>query len=96
MTASIARHSTPCRCLTSRKREQAIGTTVRETNIEMMIAAAMVSANSRNSRPVLPVMSESGTSTATTDSVVAMTGKPTSLAPFHAASMGGSPSSWRR
>ena len=96
MTVSIARQRTPCRCFTSRKREQAIGTTVSDTNIEINIAAAMVIANSRNSLPVLPLMSESGASTATTDSVVAMTGKPTSSAPFHAASMGVSPSSWRR
>ena len=70
-----------------------MGTTVSATKVEMLTATAMVMANSRNRRPVSPVISDKGTSTATTATVVAITGKPTSLAPFTAASKRGSPSS---
>ena len=64
-----------------RKRAHSIGTSESATNIEITIATASEIANSRNSRPVSPLISESGTSTATSAAVVAITGKPTSREP---------------
>ncbi len=81
---------------TFRNREHSIGTTVSATKVEMLTATARQMANSRNRRPVSPVIRESGTSTATTAAVVAITGKPTSLEPLKAARRGGSPSSCLR
>ena len=85
MLRLIARETRRPSRFTARKREHSIGTSVSATNIEITIATASEIANSRNSRPVLPVISESGTSTATSDAVVAITGKPTSREPLSAA-----------
>ncbi len=57
------------------------------------MAAARVTANSRNSRPMMPPMKSSGMSTATSDTVSETMVKPICFAPLSAASKGDSPSS---
>ena len=66
-----------------------IGVSVSATNAENPTAAATVTPNSPNNRPVSPVMNDTGTNTAISTSVVAMTAKPISREPLIAASTGG-------
>ena len=73
-----------------------IGTSVSDTTAEMRMVIASVTANSRNRRPTTSLMKSSGMSTAMSDTVSEMMVKPISVAPFSAASIGGSPCSmWR-
>ena len=58
---------------------------VSATNPEIRTATARVTPNSLNSRPTDPVRKASGTNTATSVIVVAMTAKPISLLPSNAA-----------
>ena len=57
------------------------------------MARASVTANSRNNRPISPVMKSSGTSTATRETVRETMVKPICPAPLIAAWKGDSPSS---
>ncbi len=69
---------------------------VSETNSETKIASDSVSANSRNSRPTMPLISRIGRNTATSDRLIDSTVKPTSRAPSKAACRRGLPLSiWR-
>ena len=52
---------------TRRKRLHSIGVSVTETTPEMRIAAVIVTANSRNSRPSMPLMNSIGMNTAASD-----------------------------
>ena len=63
---------------------------------EISTAAERVTANSRNSRPTWPCMKRSGMNTATSETLIDSTVKPTSLAPSSAAFMRSMPASmWR-
>ena len=73
-----------------------IGESVSATMLENATAAAMVSANSENSRPTSPCRKAIGTNTATRTSVVATTAKATWRAPLKAATSGVSPAAMRR
>ena len=73
-------------CTTRRKRLHSIGVSVTETTPEMRIAAVIVTANSRNSRPSTPVMNRIGMKTAASDVVIVRIVKPISLEPFSDAS----------
>ncbi len=60
------------------------------------MAKVMTRPNSLNMRPTTPPMNSTGMNTATSDSVIEMMVKPTSLEPLKAASIGFSPASmWR-
>ena len=73
-----------------------MGVVVREMTSEIITAADSVTANSRNSRPVCPPMNSSGMNTATSDTLIDNTVKPTSLAPSSAALKRSIPASmWR-
>ena len=77
-------------------RAHSIGVSVSETKPETMIATAIVTANSRNTRPTMPPISSTGMNTAISEKVIEMMVKPTSRAPFRAASNGRMPCSmWR-
>ncbi len=79
-----------------RKRDAIIGVSVSETNADTTIVIAIVTENSRNSRPMMPLIISSGISTATSETEIEMMVKPISLEPLSAASNGFSPSSmWR-
>ena len=67
-----------------------------DTKAETAIAAVTVMENSRNSRPTIPPISNSGMNTATSDRLIESTVKPISREPFSAASNGGIPSSMCR
>ena len=73
-----------------------MGVVVRDTTIETSTAVASTTENSRNSRPTMPPMKRMGMKTATSESEMEMTVKPTSRAPRRAARSGVSPSSMRR
>ena len=78
------------------KRAHIIGVSVSDTKAETAIAAVTVMANSRNSLPMIPPMSNSGMNTATSEMLIESTVKPISREPFSAASSGAMPSSmWR-
>ena len=78
------------------KREHIIGANVSDTSAETAIEAVTVSANSRNSRPMMPLISKSGMNTAISEQEIDSTVKPISREPFSAAVNGGSPcSTWR-
>ena len=78
------------------KREHIIGASVSDTSAETAIEAVTVSANSRNRRPMMPLMSSSGMNTATSEQEIDSTVKPISREPLSAAVNGGSPcSTWR-
>ncbi len=67
-----------------------------ETNAETAIVIAMVIENSRNRRPMIPLIIRSGISTATSETEIEMMVKPISDEPLSAAGSGFSPSSmWR-
>ncbi len=73
-----------------------IGVSVSATKAEIATAAASATANSRNSRPVLPSRKPTGRNTATSTAVVAITANATCPVPRLAATSGGSPRSIRR
>ena len=78
------------------KREHSIGASVSDTSADTAIEAVTVSANSRNSRPMMPLISSSGMNTAISEKLIDSTVKPISREPLSAASNGDSPSStWR-
>jgi hypothetical protein len=66
---------------------------VSDTTIEIKIAVAIVTANSRNRRPTIPPISRSGMNTATSERVIESTVKPISPAPASAAAKGPLPCS---
>ena len=73
-----------------------MGVNVSETTSETSTASDSVMANSKNMRPMNPPMKSSGTKTATSDTLIEVTVKPTSRAPCSAARKGGmSRSMWR-
>ncbi len=77
-------------------REHIMGVRVRATKPDTSTAAAKVSANSMNNRPVRPVAKASGAYTATRVSVMAITAKAISRTPKKAACIAVLPSSiWR-
>ena len=57
-------------CTTRRKRLQSIGVSVTETTPEMRMAAVIVTANSRKSRPRMPPMNRIGMNTAASETVI--------------------------
>ena len=78
------------------KREHIIGVRVSETSIETRIVTDTVIPNSRNSRPTIPPIRNSGMNTAMSERLIDTIVKPISPAPLIAASIGLSPSSiWR-
>jgi hypothetical protein len=76
-----------------RKRDAIIGVSVSDTTIETKIVMVSVTANSRNSRPMMPPISSNGISTATSEMLIDMMVKPISAEPLKAAASGFSPSS---
>ena len=68
-----------------RKRLHSMGVRVSETKPEIRIATLMVTANSWNSRPMMPPMNSTGMNTAASDSVIERMVKPISRAPSRAA-----------
>ena len=73
-----------------------MGVVVRETTMEIKIATDNTTANSWNSRPMIPPMSKIGMKTAMSDRLIESTVKAISLAPTRAASRGVKPASmWR-
>ena len=62
--------------------EAIIGVSDSATNAEKPTAAATVTPNSPNRRPVSPVMNDTGTNTAISTSVVEITAKPISREPL--------------
>ena len=78
------------------KREHIIGAKVSDTSADTAIEAVTVSANSRNSRPMMPLINNSGMNTAISEQEIDSTVKPISREPRSAAVNGGSPcSTWR-
>ena len=77
---SIGR-SVPCRSSpwARRKRDAIIGVSVSDTNIETKMVIASTTANSRNRRPMMPPISSSGISTATSERLIETMVKPISL-----------------
>ena len=69
------------------------GVSVSEMTAEATTATETVTANSRNSRPMMPLMNRSGMNTAISEKVIEMIVKPIWPAPFSAASNGRSPCS---
>ena len=59
-----------------------MGVAVSETTMETAIATESVTANSRNRRPTMPPISSRGMNTATSETLMVSTVKPTSCAPF--------------
>jgi len=70
-----------------------MGVRVTETMPEIRIAAQMVTANSRNSRPRMPPMNKTGMKTAASESVIETMVKLISRDPLNAARNGVSPRS---
>jgi hypothetical protein len=69
---------------------------VSEITSEIITAADKVTANSRNRRPIWPSMKSSGMNTATSETLIDSTVKPTSRAPSSAAAIRLMPASmWR-
>ena len=69
------------------------GVSVREMKPDTSTAVVTVMANSRNRRPTIPAMNNSGMNTATSEIVIDMMVKPIWPAPLMAASNGRSPCS---
>ena len=67
---------------------QIIGVTVSETTIEIAIANASVTENSRNNRPTMPPMNSSGMNAAISEMLIETTVKPICRAPASAARSG--------
>ena len=76
--------------------EAIIGVSVSATRLDSTTALTTVRESSTKTRPIWPGRKISGTNTATTVAVVAMTAKNTCRVPRIAASVRGSPSSMRR
>ena len=77
-------------------RAHSIGVSVSETKPDSTIATAMVTANSRNTRPTMPPISSTGMNTAISEKVIDTMVKPISREPLSAASNGRMPPSmWR-
>src|ERR1039458_10380547 len=73
-----------------------MGTTVRETTMEMAMAIERTTANSRNRRPTTPLIIRMGMKTAMSEMLIDKTVKPISSAPTGAACIGFMPfSRWR-
>jgi len=73
-----------------------MGVSVSETTIETSTEIVTVIANSRNRRPTIPPISNSGMNTAISEMEMETMVKPISPAPLMAASIGRMPSSmWR-
>ena len=70
---------------------QIIGVTESETTVETAIAKASVTENSRNTRPINPVMNRSGMNAATSEMLMESTVKPICRAPSMAARNGDMP-----
>ena len=66
---------------TRRNRLHSIGVSVTDTTPEIRIAAVIVTANSRNSRPRMPLMNRIGMNTAASDVVIVRMVKPISFDP---------------
>ncbi len=79
-----------------RKREAIIGVSDSDTKAETPIVIDSTTANSRNSRPMMPPMSSSGISTAISETEIDTMVKPISPAPLSAACIGFIPSSMCR
>ena len=77
----------------ARKREHIIGVRVSATKAEATTATLTVTANSRNSRPMMPPMNSSGMNTAISEKVIETMVKPICPAPLIAAANGASPCS---
>ena len=75
-------------CTTRRNRLHSIGVSVTDTTPEIRIAVVIVTANSRNSRPSIPLMNRIGMNTAASDVVIVRIVKPISREPLSAASSG--------
>ena len=75
------------------KRAHSIGASVSETSADTAIEAVTVRANSRNRRPMMPLISKSGINTAISEHEIDTTVKPISREPLRAAEKGGSPCS---
>ena len=73
-----------------------VGVRVSEISAEIAIATASVTANSRNSRPMMPPINKIGMNTAISDVVIEMIVNPICFAPASAASNGDCPSSIKR
>jgi hypothetical protein len=85
-----------CSDAARRKRLHSIGVSVTETTPEIRIAAVIVMANSRNSRPSTPLMKRMGMNTAASEIVIETIVNPISREPLRAASSGSCPCSiWR-
>ena len=67
---------------TRRNRLHSIGVSVTDTTPEIRIAVVIVTANSRNSRPRMPLMNRIGMNTAASDIVIETIVKPISFEPF--------------
>src|SRR5689334_6682472 len=77
-------------------RAQSIGVSVSDTKPDRMMATAIVTANSRNTRPTMPPINSTGMNTAISEKVIDTMVKPISREPFNAASNGRMPPSmWR-
>jgi hypothetical protein len=74
-----------------RKCAQIMGVSDSETNVEMRIAKASVTENSRSTRPTTPPMNRSGMNAAISEMLIEMTVNPIWRAPSSAAWIGESP-----
>ena len=75
------------------KLAEIIGVSVSDATVEIRMAKASVTENSRNSRPAAPPSSSSGRKAAISDTEIEITVKPISFEPTRAALSGDSPSS---
>jgi len=69
-------------------REHIMGVAVRDTTIEMRMAVASTTANSRNRRPTMPPIMRMGIKTAIREMLMERTVKPISWAPLSDAAIG--------
>ena len=92
---SVARNSRPGLLSLSglSKRAHIIGVSVSETNAEIATATLSVIANSRNNRPTIPGINNSGMNTAINEMLSETTVNPICREPLSAASIGESPAS---
>ena len=90
----MKRTKRPLSCSALKKREHIIGDRVSAITAETVMAAASVKANSVNSAPVSPPWKPIGTYTATSTTVIARIGPPSSRAASSAACSGVLPSSF--
>ena len=73
-----------------------MGERVSATKADTAMVMVMVTANSRNRRPMMPPISSKGMNTATSDTLMDMMVKPISPAPLSVASSGDIPASMCR